>query len=158
MHGGGVPYRFQLEQVRSAANRVGRIDKHYDFVEGKVVTNQINAGWQLKDAHAGDGGFLVLPGSHRAFFPMPSDRLRSMDCPLIVQPPMNAGDVALFLGGSVGHGGAAWVGEGERRTVIQFYGSRASSLSVTPRGELKDPLGCESHPAIFASYPTLQSQ
>ena len=51
----------------------------------QVVTQQINAGWQLKDAGEGDGGFLVLPGSHRAFFPFPSDRLLSMDNPLIVQ-------------------------------------------------------------------------
>lgn len=38
---------------------------------------------------------------------------------------MNGGDVALFLGGCVGHGGAAWRGGGERRSCIQFYGSRA---------------------------------
>jgi hypothetical protein len=58
---------------------------------------------------------------------MPRNRLLSMDLPGIVQPTLQSGDVVLFLGGSVVHGGAAWRGAGERRTVIQFYGPRAGS-------------------------------
>jgi hypothetical protein len=48
----------------------------------------------------------------------------------VVQPTLGAGDVVLFLGGCVAHGGAAWRGQGERRTVIQFLGPRCGKCSL----------------------------
>ena len=93
-----------------------------------------SAGWQLHDVGPDDGGFLVIPGSQRAHFPMPRDRLLSMDLPCIVQPTLRAGDVVLFLGGSVRHGGGAWRGAGERRSVIQFYESRSGAMPSSKLG------------------------
>jgi hypothetical protein len=51
----GRPYRFQLDQMHAVANRVGRIQQYYGFEDGRCVTNQINAGWQLGNAGPGDG-------------------------------------------------------------------------------------------------------
>ena len=73
-------------------------------------------------------------GSQRGHFPLPRNRLLSMDLPTIQQPTMQKGDVVLFLGGSVVHGGAAWRGAGERRTVIQFYGPRRGSMPSSKLG------------------------
>eukprot|EP01048_Picozoa_sp_COSAG05_P027953 COSAG05_NODE_8419_length_705_cov_3.389303_1_plen_71_part_01 len=33
MHGGGVPYRFQLDDFHSVENRTGRINAGYDFTD-----------------------------------------------------------------------------------------------------------------------------
>lgn len=38
MHGGGVPYRFQLDHMHSVNIRVARINRAYDFIDGKVRT------------------------------------------------------------------------------------------------------------------------
>lgn len=130
----GRPYAFQLSEQSAAGARAGRPNNTYDFVDGRVRCGQINVGWQFHDVGPEDGGFVVIPGSHRASFPLPSNRLLSMDLPCIVQPVMKAGDVVLFLGGSVAHGGAAWVGNGERRTVIQFLGPRSGAMPSAKLG------------------------
>ena len=54
----------------------------------------------LADHNPGDGGFCIVPGSHKANFKMPKgmvDGERFQD--FVIQPPTNAGDVILFSEG-----------------------------------------------------------
>jgi hypothetical protein len=52
-----VPCRFELEHAHSVVNRVGRINRFYDFSEGRVVAHLINAGYQLSNVGPDDDGF-----------------------------------------------------------------------------------------------------
>eukprot|EP01052_Picozoa_sp_SAG31_P038794 SAG31_NODE_5251_length_2649_cov_1.978039_1_plen_268_part_00 len=128
----GRMYASQLQQ--RVHNRTGVHGNSYTFNDGAISTGQINAGWQLCDVGPNDGGFLVIPGSHRAHFPLPRNRLQSMDLDCIVQPTMCGGDVVLFLGGAVAHGGAAWNPPYERRTIIQFYGNKSGAMPSSKLG------------------------
>ena len=48
------------------------IGKHYEIANGRVHTRSgINVAWQLADVGPDDGGFVVVPGSHKSCYPLP---------------------------------------------------------------------------------------
>ena len=99
---------------------------------GRQLVEQTNVAWALPDESAGfgqdSGGFICVPGSHKARYPIPRNLATSIDLPQVYKPPLEAGDV-LFFGG-VAHGTTAWRSERQRRTTIQFMGS--SNVALPP--------------------------
>jgi ectoine hydroxylase-related dioxygenase (phytanoyl-CoA dioxygenase family) len=98
----------------------------YRYVDGVFRCAQVNVLVALTDIGPGDGGTLVIPGSHKANFPHPqakdfkSERMDSMVG--VVQPELKKGDVLIFTD-TIAHGAASRTNkEGERRTVIYRYG------------------------------------
>merc|ERR1712086_962419 len=78
---------------------------------------------QLSDHPAGKGGFVVVPGSHKANFPTPMELVNGQDelaDGVLHQPVTKAGDVVLFSEGTV-HGARAWQAEHERRIAIYRF-------------------------------------
>jgi ectoine hydroxylase-related dioxygenase (phytanoyl-CoA dioxygenase family) len=98
---------------------------------GRQLLDQVNVAWALHDEAPGfgdgSGGFLCVPGSHKASYAIPRSLQTSIDLPQVYKPPMKAGDVLLF--GSVAHGTTAWRSDWERRTTIQFMGSQNVALA-----------------------------
>ena len=92
----------------------------------------MNVAWALQDEAPGfgenSGGFLCVPGSHKAAYPIPGPQTTSIDMPDVYKPPLQAGDVLLF--GGVAHGTTKWRAPWHRRTVIQFM--RASHIALPP--------------------------
>ena len=64
--------------------------------------------WQLADCGASDGGFAIVPGSHKSNEPTPNE-VRSLEdhLSLVEQPEMRAGDV-LFFAETATHGTLPW--------------------------------------------------
>jgi len=97
----------------------------YAVINGRPLVEQVNVAWALHDEAAGfgddSGGFLCVPGSHKASYAIPRPLTTSIDLPQVYKPPLQAGDVLFF--GAVAHGTTAWRSERQRRTVIQFMGS-----------------------------------
>jgi ectoine hydroxylase-related dioxygenase (phytanoyl-CoA dioxygenase family) len=82
----------------------------YHQQNGRVYCRGITVAWQLYDVNEGDGGFVVVPGSHKSRFRMPEGvRTVDDDMGLVVQPVMEAGDV-LFLAETATHGTLPWKG------------------------------------------------
>ena len=98
---------------------------------GRQLLDQVNVAWALHDETPGfgenSGGFLCVPGSHKAAYAIPRSLHTSIDLPQVYKPPLQAGDVLFF--GSVAHGTTAWRSDWERRTAIQFMGSRNVALA-----------------------------
>ena len=97
----------------------------YAIQNGRVYTDSINVAWQLRDVSLSDGGFMCIPGSHKARYPMPSELLEgdeTMDMPTHVA--MAAGDLVMFLGAAQTHGAFAWKSDLERRAILLGYSSR----------------------------------
>ena len=69
----------------------------YHQQNGKIYCRGITVAWQLTDCNPGDGGFAVIPGSHKTCEPTPPE-IRSLAeyGELVVQPAMRAGDVLFF--------------------------------------------------------------
>ncbi|MDP9464524.1 MAG: phytanoyl-CoA dioxygenase family protein [Actinomycetota bacterium] len=114
LHGGGTP--FDPAQ-------------YYAVDGGNIRSGLVAVQWALVDHAAGRGGFLCVPGSHKADFPMPSQ----VAATLAVEVPMKAGDAVVFTE-ALTHGTAAWRGPKQRRSLLYKYspGNSAWSHEVWP--------------------------
>ena len=81
-----------------------------------VVVALVAVQWALADQGPDDGGFVCVPGSHRANFPVPADANPG----LVVRVPMRAGDVVFFTEGLT-HGTAPWQAAHDRRALLYKY-------------------------------------
>ena len=110
----------------------GEIPIHAEPVQinSRQQVEQVNVAWALHDEAPGfgegSGGFVCVPGSHKASYPIPRPLTTSIDLPQVYKPPLKAGDVLFF--GAVSHGTTAWRSDWHRRTVIQFTGSANGAL------------------------------
>tara|TARA_B100000809_G_scaffold215078_1_gene220158 strand:- start:1896 stop:3533 length:1638 start_codon:yes stop_codon:yes gene_type:complete len=108
----------------------------HTLYNGRQLVEQTNVAWALHDESPGfgedSGGFLCVPGSHKAKYPIPRSLTTSIDLPEVQKPPLKAGDV-LFFGG-VAHGTTAWRSDWQRRTTIQFMGSSNVALPPGQKG------------------------
>lgn len=102
----------------------------YTVFNGRPLSDQVNVAWALHDEAPGfgddSGGFICVPGSHKAQYAIPRPLTTSIDLPQVRKPAMKAGDV-LFFGG-VAHGTTAWRSGWQRRTTIQFMGAGSAAL------------------------------
>ncbi len=115
LHGAGTPF--------SPAN-------WYHQQNGRIHCRGVTVTWQLADCNEGDGGFCIVPGSHKSSEQTPPE-LRTVDdtMGLVVQPAMRAGDV-LFFAETATHGTLSWRAEHERRSVLYKYAARAAARAV----------------------------
>ena len=105
----------------------------YHQQNGRISCRGVTVAWQLYDVNEGDGGFAIVPGSHKSRFPTPKGvRTVEGDMGLVVQPAMTAGDV-LFFAETATHGTLPWKGTGQRRSILYKYASRAVARAVGRR-------------------------
>ena len=109
LHGGGTPVR-----PGAVLPRRRRPDPQ----------RPVAAQWALVDHPPGAGGFVCIPGSHKAGFGLPA----TFDRDLAVQVPMAAGDVIVFSE-ALTHGTLPWRSAQERRTLVYKYSPGNSAWS-----------------------------
>jgi len=99
-----------------AAGELAKVTNHYRQQNGRVYSESINVAWQLRDVTLADGGFVCVPCSHKASYPMP-EGIRTCDdeMGLARHVEMKGGDVLLFLASAQTHGAYPWTGEKNRR-------------------------------------------
>ncbi len=113
------------------------IGKHYEMVNGRVHTKSgINVAWQLSDVGPDDGGFVVVPGSHKSCYPLPHSVRTCNERAPIRHVPMRRGSVVFFLGGTVCHGAYRWEADSPRRTALFTYGHDARLPFAWPSSKL----------------------
>lgn len=95
----------------------------YQYANEQMSCGMIVVAFQLHDVNEGDGGLAVVRGSHKANFPMPTG-LQFMESEwkdMIHNPPAKAGDVVIFLEGTI-HGTIPWSNkQHERRSLLYRY-------------------------------------
>lgn len=92
----------------------------YTCMHGTIRSSLLGCNVMLADHNPGDGGFCVVPGSHKSNFKMPQgmvDGERYAEC--IRQPATKAGDVVLFSEGTV-HGALPWTCETRQRRACLY--------------------------------------
>ncbi len=108
----------------------------YLYRDGVFRCGQVNILTALTDIGPGDGGTLIVPGSHKSNLPHPQfetfkDWSTGMDAMEgVVEVHLNKGDALLFCDG-LAHGAASRTNPGERRVIIYRYGP---SWSTTRHG------------------------
>jgi ectoine hydroxylase-related dioxygenase (phytanoyl-CoA dioxygenase family) len=106
LHGGGTPYDPA---------------QYYHTYHGRIYCGLTVASYALADIPQGEGGFVCIPGSHKANFPLSDDlRFYRKESPLLRQVPMNAGDCVIFTE-ALTHGTLPWRAKHHRRSLFYKY-------------------------------------
>ena len=156
LHGGTIDFQ------------TGEYNPHlaYSCVQGRINNQLLAVSVALSDHNKGDGGFVVVRGSHKSNFAVPDDIINGIDDDYIDQPITKAGDVILFSEGTV-HGARPWTASHQRRIALfRFSPATAcygrSYYPTWPEGMLRD-LSEEQRAVLEPPYsvrldrPTLSS-
>ncbi len=115
LHGGGVE-RQDFSQT-------------YAFKFGKMFCGLTVVEFQLADEGPGDGGLAVVPGSHKANFPIP-EKLSFYEAHRehVQEVHSQAGDALVFTE-ALTHGTLVWQGAHQRRSLLYRYSPRFQALA-----------------------------
>ena len=102
----------------------------YYFQNGRRYCQAVRAIWALEDVEEGDGGFVMVPCTHKVNVETPEDVATGEDdMGLTFQPELKAGDLFL-VAGTVLQGVRPWHGKGPRRLLSYEYVGRAAIQSA----------------------------
>ncbi len=96
-------------------------NQYYIVRDGKMHNGLTVVAFQLMDVNPGDGGLIVIPGSHKSNFPCPEEIRRYQNFQEHVrQVVCKAGDVVIFTE-AVTHGTLPWTSDRPRRSILMRY-------------------------------------
>ena len=109
----------------------------YHFRDGQPRTEQVNIGWLLQDVETatGDGGLMLVPGSHKARLPLPRPKQTSCDLPQVKHMQGVAGTVIMYTGTTT-HGVRSWRNPNRER---RFVNTKAGPNIRRPEREAAQP-------------------
>lgn len=111
-----------------SGNHFGIKRNQFRVYNGKFLCCQVNVLMALTDIGPGDGGTMIIPGSHKQHFAPPEYDLYRMQqggsvdgLDYAEELYLNAGDAVIFVD-ALSHGSAKRVNPGIRRTCVYRYG------------------------------------
>lgn len=107
----------------------------YQWHQGKMYNGLVVCAYALEDVNPGDGGFIGVPGSHKANQPYTVP----VDSPLVVNPTLKAGDMLIFTEALV-HGTRKWRSPNRRRSLLYKYSPGHSTWAETNWNDKLKPL------------------
>jgi len=142
LHGGNTPWDAAQE---------------YRYRDGQMLNGLLVVSYALTDAGADDGGFAVVPGSHKANFPVPQPYiLFEKTGPWVLRVGVEAGDAILFSEACT-HGTWPWRAKHERRSLLckfapghSAWASPYPSPADAPGIEYPEPLSRILEPPYVA--------
>lgn len=95
--------------------------RFYGYSNGTMRCGLINCQFYLTDQLAGDGGLMVIPGSHKANL-RPDDEILRWEAAQEIawHVPAKAGDLVIFNEATT-HGTLPWTADHERRVALYRY-------------------------------------
>lgn len=106
IHGGGTPH------LRTT---------HYTVAQGRILATEVAVAYALTDVGPLDGGMGVIPGSHKASFPLPWAASPGPYPSEVVQSvPVRAGSAVIFTE-ALSHCTLPWRGDHDRLTLFYKY-------------------------------------
>jgi len=114
----------------------GEYNQHLAYAcrNGRMTNALLGVSVQLSEHNEGDGGFMIVRGSHKSNFSMPKKMIHGeLYNEHIHQPVTEPGDVVIFSEGTV-HGAKAWKAEHQRRIALFRFApcNMAYGRSYTP--------------------------
>lgn len=93
----------------------------YHVRNGAISSGLTVVSFALTDVQADAGGFVCIPGSHKANFACPFlDHAADRDAPWLTHVELSAGDAVIFTE-ALTHGSLDWAGPGIRRAFFYKY-------------------------------------
>ena len=112
-------------------------EHQYQWLEGQMHNGLIVIMYALEDVNPGDGGFICVPGSHKAN--MGVRYKPPVDSPLVINPSLRAGDMLIFTEALV-HGTDIWRSDNRRRSLLYKYSPGHSTWAEASNLEKYLPL------------------
>ncbi|MEM7029644.1 MAG: phytanoyl-CoA dioxygenase family protein, partial [Chloroflexota bacterium] len=127
--------RLEISYGRIRRKGYGGLDLHgngsgvdpifsYQHFNGKIYSAHTVVAFNLTDVSEEEGGFVCIPGSHKANFPLPHDRRGfrdgKIDKALLRSVPCKAGSAVIFTE-ALSHGAAPWHSDRERVNLFYKY-------------------------------------
>ena len=130
----------------------------YAFANGEFRGGMTVFQYALRDIGERDGGFAVIPGSHKANFKCPEDiMLHNCDREVVRNVTCKAGDLIIFLEATI-HGSLPWQADYERRALLHRYSPKFCSfskgISEVSLPEWTDELTAAQRAALEPPYNT----
>ena len=95
--------------------------QEYRYRDGEMLNGLVVLSFALSDAGPNDGGFAVVPGSHKANFRVPQPFiLFEKTGPWVLRVPVEKGDVIIFSEACT-HGTWPWRAKHERRNLLYKF-------------------------------------
>ncbi|MBT3271374.1 hypothetical protein HN371_29820 [Candidatus Poribacteria bacterium] len=111
-------------------------NQYYIFKNGRFHNGLTVVAVQLTDVNPGDGGLIVIPGSHKSNFPCPPDMRKYLAHQENVrQIVCKAGDAVIFTEATT-HGTLPWTSDTPRRSLLTRY--TAGNMAYTPSYEVPE--------------------
>ena len=92
-------------------------EHQYQWAFGNMWNGLIVVLYALEDVNPEDGGFICVPGSHKASI---NTYRPAVDSHLVVNPSLRAGDMLIFTEALV-HGTRQWMSANRRRSLLYKY-------------------------------------
>ncbi|MBI4530750.1 MAG: phytanoyl-CoA dioxygenase family protein [Candidatus Latescibacteria bacterium] len=106
----------EIRENLHGGSRANYGEHQYQWVAGRMYNGMIVVIYALEDVNPGDGGFICVPGSHKANLSYHPDVYSH----LVVNPSLKAGDM-LILTEALVHGTRLWRSDYRRRKLIYKY-------------------------------------
>jgi hypothetical protein len=119
----------------------------YSYMNDRISAGMISVEYLLADEGPDDGGFAVVPGSHKANLPCPRGMLKwQIHREHIRKVPAKAGDAVIFSEAAT-HGALPWRGNHQRRVMLirfvpgfmAFHGMPQSYSDPAYMDDLSEP-------------------
>lgn len=108
----------------------------YRYHNGRIRNGLTVVTFALADELLGDGGFMVVPGSHKSNMPMPNDIVTlDRDMGIVKEVEVKAGSAIIFTE-ALSHGTMPWKASHQRRAILYKYtsGTLYMAQSYLPEG------------------------
>ena len=108
----------------------------YRYHNGRIRNGLTVVTFALADELLGDGGFMVVPGSHKSNMPMPNDIVTlDRDMGIVKEVEIKAGSAIIFTE-ALSHGTMPWQALHQRRAILYKYtsGTLHMAQSYLPEG------------------------
>lgn len=108
----------------------------YRYHNGRMRNGLTVVTFALADELLGDGGFMVVPGSHKSNMPMPNDvTTLDRDMGIVKEVEIKAGSAIIFTE-ALSHGTMPWKASHQRRAILYKYtsGTLHMAQSYLPEG------------------------
>lgn len=97
--------------------RTDQGEHQYQWVGNRLWNGLVVVMFALEEVRSSDGGFIVVPGSHKSH---DVDYIPDVYSPLVVNPALKPGDMLIFTEALV-HGTRKWVSPHRRRSLLYKY-------------------------------------
>jgi len=124
------------------------------WVNGQCICPMIKVFYCITDVGPDEGGFAIIPGSHKAIFTIDEEHMKDIPAQAFVFDSVKAGDIVLFNEALI-HTGTANPSRKTRKTIIVNFGREDAGIweCYTPRTETLDSVSARQRETLTNRVP-----